>query len=207
MPFLDDIVKKLNEEWLKGSLKNVSPGKIKTHGIAETIIDVRDIPLEGDEEKTIRKTFRYPAVIDNDGEAVMVEVDDQYHLIAYHRLESISNSLQKQGYGDDPGNLIEVANMALIVFAFRDKVRKTSNWLEALIKDTIPSIITLKDTDGKFMQRSSFKIGNSSFDTVALRQREFAEVELGFTNLVVFETKYRIESSWKKGCFNNKCGC
>ena len=202
MPFLNKIVEGLNAKWLNSSLKFIPKEKVKCYGISEAIIDAII------KNEDVEKTRRFPAMVDNNGEATMIDVDDSYQIIIYHKLESIANNiLPKQAFGDSQGELQEVANMAIMVIAFRDKIRKPAYWLEAALKDGIPQNMKMSDDSGKQIQLSFIKIGNSSFDKLALLQREFSEVELNYPNLIVFETKYRIESTYKQGCFINNCGC
>lgn len=196
MPFLDKIIENLNKHWQTSSLKFIPKAKIKVYGIAETTLAAS----ESEEGKTIK----YPSTIDNDGEVTMIAIDDTYQLVMYHRLESITNSQAAKGFGDSRGDMLEVANLALIVYAFKDKIRKSAHHLEALLKDAIPEDTKIT-VDSKVVQTSLFKVGNSSFDKLGLLTREFTEVEVNYPNLIAFEMKYRIESTWRKGC--NTCGC
>lgn len=189
MPFLDNIVSQLNDKIITSSLNFIPSGKIKSYGISEPMILVQE-----------DKVIQYPAIINSDGEATMIEVDDTYNVIMYHKLESITNGIvPKTNYGGI-SDLLETANMALVIVAFRDKVRRTSYWLENVIKDQFPDIMKVAG-----LQRSGIKIGNSNFDKLALLNREYIGVELNFSHIIIFELKYRIESAYKKGCFDN-CG-
>ncbi len=199
MPFLDKIVDRLNKHWLNSSLKFIPEGKVQALGIAESFIDVRG---ENEEEKQVK----YPAIVDNDGEVKMIDIDDNFYLILYHKIDSITNGQTTKGYGDQM-NVLETANMSLVVFAFINKLRLSSHRLEAILKDSLPENTKITSADGEFLQRSSFKVANSSFDKLALLQREFSEVELNFSTLIAFEMKYQIISTWNKGCINKLCGC
>lgn len=195
MPYLDKIVEAINRGILNDSVGFIPRAKVHACGIAETILDTR----QDSDEKVI--SIKFPAIVDNDGEAKMIDVDDNYHVILYHKVESIVNTITpKSGYGDSTGNFLETVNMSLMFFAFRDKVRKPAWWFEAAIKDQVRETMKL-ECNNVFLQRSSIRIGNSSFDKLALLQREYSEVELNYPNLIVLEIKYRIESNWKKGCF------
>ncbi len=203
MPFLDEIVTQLNTNW-KDNLPSYIPEGMQSRfcGIAETIIE----PIETSQGERIKK---YPAIVGLDGDAVvdetrngMIDIDDDYALNIYHRIESIANSSTKQGFGDTIGDMQEIANMGLMVIAFRNKSNIVAHKFEAFLKDSLP--VTTKITiDGSTVQTSIFKIGNSSFDKLQLLAREYAEVEVNYPELVVFEMKYQIQSIWKKRCFIN----
>jgi hypothetical protein len=201
MPYLDKIVSTINQGIINDSLKGIAPAKINACCIAETMLDVR----EDETGKTVN--LRYPALIDNDGEVTMIMVDDSYDIIFYHKVETITNALApKSSYGDSYGNLLETANMSLIVMAFRNKVRKPAWWFESAIKDQAKDTIKLNTAENIFLQRSVIRFGNSSFDKLSLLQREYSEVALNYPNIIVLELKYSIQSIWKKGCFLN-CNC
>lgn len=184
MPFLETIVDELNDS-LKSSL-NIN---IKAYGIAETMVKATD-----DQPP---KIMRYPAVVDNDGEATMIEVDDVYPVTIYHRIESIANGLAptKQQFGRTP-ELTEVVNMSMVVISFRDRIRKNAYWLENIIKDKLPDKIS----------GASIRVGTSNFDKLSLLAREFTEVDLAYQQLIFFETKYQITTIYKKGCID-QCKC
>ncbi len=200
MPYLDKIVEAVNQGIINTSLNGIPPAMIKAYGISETMLDVR----ENDKSEAI--TIRYPSIIDNDGEVTMLNPDDGYAIMIYHKAESIVNGIvTKSSYGDSQGNLLETANMSLMLMAFRNKVRRPAWWFEAAVKDQMRETMTLRSAQNVFLQRSSLKIGNSSFDKLSLLQREYSEIELNYPNLIVIEIKYRIESTWKKGCFMPFC--
>lgn len=177
------------------------PAHIKANCIAETMLDVR----LNDKEESV--TIRYPAIVDNDGEVRMIDIDDGYSIILYHKVEGIVNSMvARKGYGDESGGQLETANMSLMLFAWRNKIRRPAWWFEAVIKDQVFETMKLETRDLGVLQRSKVIIGNSSFDKLSILQREFSEIELNYPNLIAIEIKYRIESNWKKGCFSSCCG-
>lgn len=195
MPFLNNIVTGINQ-FITQAI-GIPSGESKLYGISEVMVEPADE----------NGSLRYPSIIDNDGEVTKIAMDDDYKVIVYHKVESVINSVDaKSGYGTSRGNLTEAANMALMLFAFRRKTRKEAWWFEAVIKDFLPEMLKIEDGTNKLLQRSLIKIGNSSYDKLALLQREYSEVQLNYPDLMVLEMKYRIESTWSKGCFI-KCGC
>jgi|GEM_PF-5929817 len=203
MPFLNEITESLNNHWQSKLSEKLSENvQVRFFGIAETIVE----PFDTTNGQMLKK---YPAIINANGDAVigdnrysMIDLDDDYALTIYHRLESIANSVSKVGFGDNAGDLIETANLALLAFAFRKDVNYASYDLEAILKDSIPTSQKITK-DQKVVQVSKFKVGNSSFDKLQLLAREYAEIEVNFPDLIAFEMKYQIESTWKKGCLSN----
>lgn len=203
MPYLNNIVNSVNAKIKTSSLKQFPSSKIGAYGIAETIFD-KGFPTEENPTPGVKK---YPGTINDAGEITMIYPDDTYVCQFFHKVDGIVNTINpKSSYGDTLGNLIEVANMALIVFALRDKFRAQAWHIEALIKDQFPDVLTLENATNGFIQSSTIRVGNTSFDRFGLLEREYSEVTLNLPNLMVFEMKYSIVSTWKKGCFLI-CGC
>ena len=197
MPFLSEIVTAINKNWQdKLPFKNA-----RWHCIAEQIMDVHFAHNEKDE--TVPTFLRFPAEINASGEAKKIDIDSSYQLIVFHKIESIQNGAKRGQFGDGVSDLFEIANMSLVVFGSRTKAQMPSHQIEARLKDALPD--NLKLTVDGTIQNSSLKLGNSLFDKMALINREYSDVEIELTNLIAFELKYRIESSWKKGCFNKCC--
>lgn len=199
MPFLDEVVSGLNQRWQTKifacePLCECSPEFL---GIADTILDTA-----GEEDN--KRPVRFPGIPTNHGEVKPIVLEDQKHFILYHRLESISNQLsRKLAVGDSLGDQLEVANMAVIVLAWRHQVKKPAYWIEAVLKDTMPAgAMRITDDAGMLMQVSFIKAGVSTFDKLGLINREYSELELNFPMLMMFEMKYTIESTYKKGCLD-----
>jgi hypothetical protein len=202
MPYLDNIVFQLNSS-IVSSLNFIKADRIQTFGIAETIIDVQN-----DETTGQPKTIRYPAIINDDGDATMITPDDKYSLMLYHRLETVVNSVvpPKQSFGRSV-QISEVNNLSIIVFAFRNKVRRTSYWLEAAMKNKFPDTIKVTDNASKLLSQANVRLATSNFDKLSLLQREYSEINLNYSQLSMFEMKYRLETTFTKGCMDNCSDC
>lgn len=187
MPFLGKIVDGINNQWKISLGENAA-----FYGIAETIIDVRF--AEANDEEIL---VRFPAIVDDFGEAKMIDINDAFPMIVYHKLDSIVNSETKTGFGDKKQQL-EIANLSAIVFAFRRKVKKQAYQLEALMKDSVKTV-EFKRNEEK-LQQSSIHFQTSSFDKIALISREFSEIQLDYPSLICFDMKYQIRSTWVPGC-------
>lgn len=206
MPYLDKIVEQINNTIISSlnfqidSKSILTEGKIKSYGIAEQFIDASD--------SEDQKPNRYPAIINDDGEVDAITPDDIYDIIFYHRLEGIvnANTTLKNTFGRLP-DIMETVNMSIVFFAFRNKIRRTGYWLEGIVKDKFPDKIVVKDNDGATLQQSPLKIGNSNFDKLSILQREYSEVQLNYAELIVFEFKYLIQNTFKRGCLDGCNDC
>lgn len=193
MPFLNETVKLLNEK-IMATLCFTTPQRIQCFGIVETIVK----PVGTEEQAML---IRIPAFIDDEGEAHEVVPEDMFDLTLYHRIDNITNTLTKVGYGDSQGDIIETANMTLTVFAYRTRVRKPAQDIEAIIKDRFPdAAILLQDEQGNYVQKSVVRIGNSLFDRLAIEQKEYSNLSMDYPELSSFQMTYKIESTWNRGC-------
>jgi hypothetical protein len=198
MPFLENIVESINSKIKDGPLKCFPANKVMTYGITESILDASN--QEG------QRPIRYPITVDDKGEGRQVAVNDLFDITIYHKLESITTTLDpRKGFGDSHGTFFEIANLAMMVLAFRDKTGKTASWLEMAIKDSMPNIYRLVDKQDRKLQDSFLQPTQSNFDKPSLLSREYSDVVLNYPSLVVFEIRYRIESNYQQGCFHCNC--
>lgn len=196
MPWLDKTIALLNDSLVQNALCFTTPGKVAAYGICETML--KEVNGDGTSSQV-----RYPAMVDDDGEGQMVEVDDIYDVILYHRVDSITNGISRTGFGDSPGDPVETANCVLTLFFFRKKVKKTAQQLEAAVKDKFPDTwFVVNDDNGSPVQSSQFIVGNSSFNKLSILEKEYPQVILNYPDLSLFQMNYRIESTWKRGCLS-----
>ena len=196
MPLLNKIVNDINEAW-KNTALTCGPLCDCTnilHPLAETMID------SSQAAQNILTT--YPGIADFKGEVLMIDVNDSYDLTLFHKLETIVNTLVlNKGYGDNPGELQEAASMAVLVIAWKSKIKMEAHELEARLKNSLPLMpLKYKNEDGHTVQTSRLTAGASTFDKTALLQREYTRVELNFPDLILFEMKYLVNSTYKKEC-------
>lgn len=134
-------------------------------------------------------TRRFPAVISYLGEVTPVMIDDRYEILIYHKCDGINTQTVK-GYGRRSDNMTETANMALLLFAFRRKVRKPIDWFEASIKKVMPRSI---DQTGVVSY-------SSSFDTLGLMTREWIGITMNYPDVSGMEIKYTLKNTGAR-CF------
>ena len=179
MPFLKEIVDDINTNW-----QSFLPDG-KFFGIIETLVDEQVV-------NDAVALVRYPAMVDDTGDGLPIIPDSLDPFVVYHKLESITNS-----YEDKTGRRFEkeVANMVLVCFGYINILQHPAYWLENVLKD----LMTLNNR--RPMQSSVITVGASTFDKLGMLGREYAGVMPSFPNLIGFEMRYRIESTYTKGCF------
>lgn len=142
-------------------------------------------------------------------DAVQVVPDDSFNLTTYHRLISNTYSIEpgQQQYGDTFDFEVATSDIIMIVIGFTKTLRLTAEQLEALFISSFPD--HLEKSFSTTLQLSSINVSktSSSFDSVAIFRQEYAgEKNFIKPEMTLFQIRYRIEASYKKGCFNI-CDC
>ena len=203
MPFLNNITKNIDALLNTKVLCNIPVSKIKNCGIAETVVDWKDLDGNGEQVK-------FPAFVNNNAEAVMIIPNDNFHLITYHKINSIQTTLvAKKAFGDDLGDLKETVSMNLMVLYFIDKIQQPAYQIDALFRDAMPKFLMIKNkSNTAILQQSYMQPTVSNFDKINLLNREWTGIELSYINIQFFELQYKIESTWKRGCYvDGNCNC
>jgi hypothetical protein len=138
----------------------------KFFGLAEPVIR----RVSGDEV--------FPVVVDFDGEDTEVFADDDFPVGIYHRLisKTYSEPKIKHQYGEQAVQQA-VADMILICWVFRNRVRATADVIESLIYSSF---------------QKEIKAGTSSFDRRAVFAGEFSGLPFFLPeDVMLFSMKYR----------------
>jgi hypothetical protein len=182
MPYLDQIVCSLNDIIKTEALSEFN---VNSFGISEVAIGTNNT--------------KFPSTIDGSNEIKPIVIDDLFDILLYHKCDGVSNSTLK-GYGRSSDNLIEVASMSIMLFAFRNKVKRSINWFESVIKEEIPRSFM----DDGATQKTTVAFSNSSYDTLGLYTKEWVGIKLDYPDISGMELKYTITNKWFKGCLK-KC--
>lgn len=142
-------------------------------------------------------------------DAVQIVPDDSFAITTYHRLISNTYTIQpgNQQYGDTFDYEVASSDLIMIVIGFTKNLRLTAEQLEALFISSFPDYLP-KDFSAS-LQLSSINVSktSSSFDSVAIFRQEYSgEKNFIKPEMTLFQIRYRIDASYKKGCFNI-CDC
>lgn len=165
MIFLNNIVENINTH-LKTKVFN---DDVFFNSNVVGLTDV--IPFEIDDT-----TVYIPAVINENGDADIITVDDSYSLQIYHRV-STKNVLQvKSQYGQSDIIQSDTYNMHLILIGNRNKLQTNQFKLEQKLSKSLPS----EDA----ITKSSILILNVDFNSKRIFESEFQNV--GYKDLYDF---------------------
>ena len=197
MPLLEKIVEHINTT-IKSSLSTAVLQKNLLLGIADKCLD--DTPEENG-AVAIR-----PFVIDNNGDGKAVEYNNGQNITAYHRI--LSNL-----YADDPQmnhggvtSKICSTEMILVVSADKKKVKQSAIELEALIESVFPQSVTRSLMQQVKLYKCNITLLGSSFDQLQVFAGEYSNVPFFIKpQQAYFSIRYRIQSSFRPGCFQDCC--
>jgi hypothetical protein len=195
MPLVESIVGFINDSLKAGSLKGIQPAKY----IGVTTVLARK---KRDDSLEI-----LPAEMDLAGEYKMVEPNDQYSLIIYHKQTSNVYSTERNNSYGDGYNYKATTEMSVIVYADGKKLRRSAEQLEPLIIYGIPQRL------GKALMAET-KFNNclitplaSVMDKISVFRQEYPNTEYFLKPYQhLFLIRYRIETTFDKNCIN-ACLC
>jgi hypothetical protein len=182
---ISSVIEEINKGFKK--LFETTAG-VKIYGLAHTMLRTK-----GSETELI------PALVDHSGEGKYIGIDDTAPVIIYHKSNSITSTIRpSEGFGRDPGGLVNTYNNTLIVYLNRKRLKLLPDELFLFIQAHFPD--TFKMDPFTVSIRITNVILNSQQVWASEYQRDFTlppEANL-------FAVNYTVESSFKKGCFE-KC--
>lgn len=166
---------------------------------------VQQIPVSNSDGT---KVIFVPAIPQAINDAVQVVPDDNYNIITYHRIVGSTYSAGQvvKQFGDGFDVQVQSSDVIMIVIGFNNKLLLTAEQLEALFISGFPGAFT-KTVTGTFvadlqMNSISVQVASSSFDAVSIFRQEYSgEKNYIRPNMTLFQIRYKIEATYKKGCF------
>ena len=195
MPFIKKIVEIIDENVKTSDAASIGKLQVqKFHGLAKLGYETMD--------KGVLK--QYPIGMFN---AESIQPDDRYNLITYHRVIGSKQYTNVGGYGSDSNYITETVPMMLVVMGYFNKLNITDEQLEQIF---LPHLAYNLVTDAASIgiRRGAITPVSTNFDSMALFNQEYKNVQPFLkTNLMYFQIRYQIESTYDKNCFNNTtCG-
>jgi len=197
MPFLDKQVEILNTK-LVGALfshQRFSGGVI--HGLAEKVVESRDEAAD----------VQYPAVYNNQDEPEKVLLDDTYPLIVYHRALSVDTERFLIEFGDDPKEVLQTANMVMIVTGKRGVLKMSGSKFLGLLILALPTNIEKAALAGSFLDTLTVDFGGSELEPLTVFGEEYTGVDFRIPpESFLFKINYSMVSQYRKDCVEI-CDC
>lgn len=153
--------------------------------------------------------FEYiPSVVDNNGEATRVNPDDRNVIQVYHKVNSIANFYSKQQFGNENENIVRTAQMSMIVFGQRNKIKLSDHDLDFNILASFPNKLAKAQLAELKIQDCVISYGSADFNSLQLYSREYNTKSYYLKpNHLFFEVKYTIECRLNKACINTCTEC
>jgi hypothetical protein len=197
MSYLKKIVGFINQELQANLLNDSCYSNSKIIGLCQVLPRQKGERLE-----------LLPSYVDNDGEAQYVGPDDDYDLIIYHRLNRIAVSKANlKSFGDTRQLDANSAQMSLVVFGLRNKLKLSNDELAVRIQANFPQAATKALLTEMTFQACNININDIILNDLQVFQEEFQNI--GFflkPDQFLFKVNYTIESAFLKECFKT-CNC
>ena len=178
--FINDTIKaNLTKKPFKGSIYK---------GITEAVVD----DVDGNSK---------PCIVDNDGQATSVIINDVYPMQIYHKTISIRYNEAENNYGK-PGNTTEEeANMQLVFIGNRNKLNLTKENIIALLAVFFPKNVKTTDVSSPDFLSCSISIGTAELNTRTVYNNEYGNIDFNLPpNYVMMSLPYTVVTSYNKSC-------
>lgn len=185
------IVEEINNA-VKGFLTGPSYQMSSLNGIAYTMLKEKDNSL--------------PAVVDNEGEARYVGIDDKYNLMIYHRIMTTAPSKKTSQYGDANTRTNITNRMSMVVFANRQKLKLTQEVLANYIVASLPTNIDKSILSQESLNNCTIDVLEINFNSSALYKREYLKDSVLKPHQMLFEISYQIVYGFDSSCIKT-CKC
>lgn len=189
MPYLKEIATLINTELQNSTLADKRFDKGSFYSIAKKV-KVHD----EDTEKTV------PCVVDNDGEATELTIDDVKPFMLYHRTVDL-NYEEGEAYGDDPIKR-ENADMRVVVYMNRKIMKIEPELLVAAIEAGFLTQLAQSDKDTYKLQMCGISVNGVNLNSEEVYSDEYGgdlEYELK-PNEEMFAINYSVVSEYDKSC-------
>lgn len=126
-------------------------------------------------------------------------IDDVHPLISYHKLISLTSSVERnKGYGDSPGSIKNTYSLAMVVFVNRKKCGAYQDDVFLSIQANLPEMI-----DSPPYKSVQLIMGRVDLDSETVYGQEYTNAKYKLQpEQYLFRINYTIETTFKKGCFN-----
>jgi hypothetical protein len=163
---------------------------------------IRGIKVYSIAEPVARGSQVVPVVVGNNGEITYVGPDDLQTVIIYHKVNALNSrpSTAIRGTGNDPNATINVYSLSMIVWLDRKKTKLRPEDMILYIQANMPYEIKADNYIQTVVQIDSAVLNGQQ-----VYGSEFQGVESKLpANQSMLQINYRIESTFKKKCFE-KC--
>lgn len=160
----------------------------KTYGIAQSVI-----------RKTDDGSQLLPCTVDKNGDYQFVGIDNTLPVSLYHKTNSIQIKRNGKGVGDSIGEVVNTYSNAMIVYLDTKKAGVTPDELLLQIQNSFPDAIRMQPYKNIVITFLNVILNSTQ---VWASEYQNTEYEL-LPETSLFAINYQIESTFKKGCFDN----
>lgn len=188
MPFIAETAKAINEALRHGSLNNSKLQPLRMEGVATVL---------GRKRSSDAQIETMPALVASDGNVQLIEPNDRYNLIVYHKVISSVHGQQKADSFGDFYSLRSSTEMQMIVIGNSKRIGAGATSIEPLMLLGMPAKV-----QGMNGTREMQIIPISSvLDTIQVFRSEYPQSEFFLKPAdFMLSIRYRVEGILDKRC-------
>lgn len=150
---------------------------------------------------------RFPITFNESGMPISVGIDDRPPLLLYHRHIGSAFESVRSDYGDTNDRIKESAEMIMVVYGNRSRLRMSAESLSSLINLATPTNIDQTLLSGIKIDAMNVVLNRIETDAQNVFNDEFAGVDFTISaNEIMFKVNYSIATQFRRDCFNF-CDC
>ena len=191
MPYLEAITNLINEDLKQNTLcderfANGLFGLIAVDGV----------------ENDGAATKSFPVIYNLAGQGIKANPDDTYAIQIYHKIYSRTYSVKPSSVGNRNNKVVETTEAKLVVMGWTNRLQLSQEDLSSLLASNFPDQIKPALYQPLKLDNLSILLRSCNLD----KRQVFGEEYKGLAYAVkpeqiLFEMRYQIESTYKKGCF------
>lgn len=198
MPKIREIIEILNQSLKDG---NFHTSKFQTGNWQGLVYLIDKEEKDGEDFIVVRR----PAIIDNNGEGIVVDYDDTYPIQFYHRMTATLQyaDMSNEGFGNPNSSNKEIAEMVLICQGDRSKIGVYNEDVCAAIVNDLTRELKPADLTVLGLQNATIEVIETNTNSLEVFTQEYQGVDfpLAPENFMI-AVKYRITTMYGKACFS-----
>jgi hypothetical protein len=189
MPFLKEIINKVNQSLKTNAINDIRFASGRIENIARSI----------GRYNSENQLQVFPVVLTDSFDFKDISIDDTFPLIVYHKI--LSNSYTQQ---TSDRNYQSKTDVKMVVYGKVGRINLTPEQLEAVFSMNFPTIL---DKSGTNLDSIYIRLLSSEMDGQKVFNEEYSNIDYRLSeNDILISFRYSIESAFRKGCFNI-CDC
>lgn len=143
-----------------------------------------------------------PGLVENDGDARYIGIDDTYPIQVYHRVIRPGAEWNVESDFGDLRNIVETTNMLMVVIGDRNRLKLTAEDIKTGIVAALPLEIPDSELNSLGLKSANIIPGEFNWNKYEVYRSEFNLRDPALkTNTIMFSLSYQIETVYGQSCY------